>query len=171
MQHSLSIKNLNVWYGQQHALKDINIELPARQITAIIGPSGCGKSTFLKTLNRLLELNESVRIEGKVMVDGQNIYDPSVDVTDIRTRIGLLAQKPFPLPMSIYDNVAYGMRIHGIKNGSVENGVQEALTSVGLWEEVSGRLKSPATGLSGGQQQRLCLARAIACLLYTSRCV
>ena len=162
MQHSLSIRNLNVWYGQQHALKDINIELPARQITAIIGPSGCGKSTFLKTLNRLLELNESVRIEGKVMVDGENIYDPSVDVTDIRTRIGLLAQKPFPLPMSIYDNVAYGMRIHGIKNGSVENGVQEALTSVGLWEEVSGRLKSPATGLSGGQQQRLCLARAIA---------
>ena len=120
MQQSLSVKHLNVWYGAQHALKDINIDLPVRQITAIIGPSGCGKSTFLKTLNRLLELNESVRIEGKVMVDGQNIYDPGVDVTDIRTRIGLLAQKPFPLPMSIYDNVAYGMRIHGIKNGSVD---------------------------------------------------
>ncbi len=162
MQQSLSVKHLNVWYGEQHALKDINIDLPVRQITAIIGPSGCGKSTFLKTLNRLLELNESVRIEGKVMVDGDNIYDPRMDVTDIRTRIGLLAQKPFPLPMSIYDNVAYGMRIHGITNGSVEHGVQEALTSVGLWEEVSGRLKSPATGLSGGQQQRLCLARAIA---------
>ncbi len=162
MQQSLSVKHLNVWYGAQHALKDINIDLPVRQITAIIGPSGCGKSTFLKTLNRLLELNESVRIEGKVMVDGQNIYDPVVDVTDIRTRIGLLAQKPFPLPMSIYDNVAYGMRIHGIKNGSLEHGVEEALTSVGLWEEVAGRLKAPATGLSGGQQQRLCLARAIA---------
>jgi phosphate transport system ATP-binding protein len=162
MQQSLSVKHLNVWYGEQHALKDINIDPPVRQITAIIGPSGCGKSTFLKTLNRLLELNESVRIEGKVMVDGENIYDPRMDVTDIRTRIGLLAQKPFPLPMSIYDNVAYGMRIHGITNGSVESGVCEALTSVGLWEEVSGRLKAPATGLSGGQQQRLCLARAIA---------
>ena len=125
MQNSPSIKHLNVWYGAQHALKDINIDLPVRQITAIIGPSGCGKSTFLKTLNRLLELNESVRIEGKVMVDGQNIYDPDVGVTDIRTRIGLLAQKPFPLPMSVYDNVAYGMRIHGIKNGSLEHGVVE----------------------------------------------
>ncbi len=162
MQQSLSIRHLNVWYGEQQALKDISIDLPINQITAIIGPSGCGKSTFLKSLNRLLELNEAVRVEGRVLVDGENIYEPGVDVTDVRTRIGLLAQKPFPLPMSIYDNVAYGMRIHGIKNGSVTQGVQEALTSVGLWEEVSGRLKAPATGLSGGQQQRLCLARAIA---------
>lgn len=162
MQQSLAVRHLNVWYGEQQALKDIDIDLPIKQITAIIGPSGCGKSTFLKSLNRLLELNESVRVEGKVLVDGENIYDPAVDVTDVRTRIGLLAQKPFPLPMSIYDNVAYGMRIHGAKNGTLAQGVQQALTAVGLWDEVSGRLKAPATGLSGGQQQRLCLARTIA---------
>ena len=162
MQQSISVRDLNVWYGQQHTLKNLNIDLPIRQITAIIGPSGCGKSTFLKSLNRLLELNESVRVEGKVLVDGEDIYRPGVDVTDVRTRIGMLAQKPFPLPMSIYDNVAYGMRIHGMENGSVDQGVQNALSAVGLWEEVSGRLKAPATGLSGGQQQRLCLARAIA---------
>ncbi len=162
MQHSLATRNLNVWYGETQALKDISIDLPIKRITAIIGPSGCGKSTFLKSLNRLLELNESVRVEGEVIVDGENIYAPGVDVTDVRTRIGLLAQKPFPLPMSIYDNVAYGMRIHGMHNGKAAEGVERALTAVGLWNEVSGRLKAPATGLSGGQQQRLCLARAIA---------
>jgi phosphate transport system ATP-binding protein len=162
-------------------LKDISINLPIRQITAIIGPSGCGKSTFLKSLNRLLELNESVRVGGEVLLDGENIYAPEVDVTDVRTRIGMLAQKPFPLPMSIYDNVAYGMRIHGMGshglgskgsggrgngngngNGTVAAGVESSLRAVGLWNEVSERLKAPATGLSGGQQQRLCLARAIA---------
>ncbi len=167
MQHSLVVKNLNVWYGEQHALKNLSIDLPIRQITAIIGPSGCGKSTFLKTLNRLLELNENVRIEGQILLDGENIYAPGADVTDVRTRIGLLAQKPFPLPMSIYENVAYGMKIHGMgghgrMNGGYDHRVQEALAAVGLWEEVSDRLKAPATGLSGGQQQRLCLARAIA---------
>jgi phosphate transport system ATP-binding protein len=167
MQHSLATRNLNVWYGDTHALKHISIDLPIRQITAIIGPSGCGKSTFLKSLNRLLELNENVRIEGQVLLDGENIYGPGADVTDVRTRIGLLAQKPFPLPMSIFDNVAYGMKIHGMGghgrlNGGYDHGVREALGAVGLWEEVSDRLKAPATGLSGGQQQRLCLARAIA---------
>ena len=162
MHESLATRDLNVWYGQQHALKGITIDLPIRQITAIIGPSGCGKSTFLKSLNRLLELNEAVRVEGEVNVDGENIYDPGVDVTDVRTRIGMLAQKPFPLPMSIYDNVAYGMRVHGMHNGRVAEGVESALKAVGLWNEVSERLKAPATGLSGGQQQRLCLARAIA---------
>ncbi|MCA9867713.1 MAG: phosphate ABC transporter ATP-binding protein [Anaerolineae bacterium] len=162
MQHSLATRNLNVWYGEQHALKQISIDLPIRQITAIIGPSGCGKSTFLKSLNRLLELNEAVRVEGEVLVDGQNIYAPGVDVTDVRTRIGMLAQKPFPLPMSIYDNVAYGMKIHGLGNGRVAEGVERSLQAVGLWSEVADRLKAPATGLSGGQQQRLCLARAIA---------
>jgi phosphate transport system ATP-binding protein len=162
MQQSLAARNLNVWYGQQHALKDINIDLPIREITAIIGPSGCGKSTFLKSLNRLLELNEAVRVAGEVLLDGENIYGPGVDVTDVRTRIGMLAQKPFPLPMSIYDNVAYGMRVHGMHNGRVADGVESALKAVGLWKEVSERLKAPATGLSGGQQQRLCLARAIA---------
>jgi len=162
MEHSLAVRNLNVWYGQQHALKNINIDLPIRQITAIIGPSGCGKSTFLKTLNRLLELNEIVRIDGQVLLDGENIYAAGVDVTDVRTRIGMLAQKPFPLPMSIYDNVAYGMKIHGMHNGQVADNVEMALRAVGLWSEVADRLKAPATGLSGGQQQRLCLARAIA---------
>ena len=162
MQQSLAARNLNVWYGQQHALKNINIDLPIREITAIIGPSGCGKSTFLKSLNRLLELNEAVRVEGEVLLDGENIYGPGVDVTDVRTRIGMLAQKPFPLPMSIYDNVAYGMRVHGMQNGRMAEGVEKALQAVGLWSEVAERLKAPATGLSGGQQQRLCLARAIA---------
>jgi phosphate transport system ATP-binding protein len=162
MQQMLAVKDLNVWYGEQHALKNVSIDLPIRQITAIIGPSGCGKSTFLKSLNRLLELNESVRVEGQVLLDRDNIYAPGTDVTDVRTRIGLLAQKPFPLPMSIYDNVAYGLRIHGLRNGHVAGGVEHALRQVGLWDEVSNRLKSPATGLSGGQQQRLCLARALA---------
>ncbi len=163
MQHSLATRNLNVWYGEQHALKQISIDLPIKQITAIIGPSGCGKSDlFEEPLNRLLELNEAVRVEGEVLVDGQNIYAPGVDVTDVRTRIGMLAQKPFPLPMSIYDNVAYGMKIHGLGNGRVAEGVERSLQAVGLWAEVADRLKAPATGLSGGQQQRLCLARAIA---------
>jgi len=162
MQHSLAVRDLNVWYGGQHALKNITIDLPIKQITAIIGPSGCGKSTFLKSLNRLLELNEIVRVGGEVLLDGENIYAPEVDVTDVRTRIGMLAQKPFPLPMSIYDNVAYGMRIHGMHNGRLNEGVESSLKAVGLWSEVSERLKAPATGLSGGQQQRLCLARAIA---------
>ena len=162
MEHSLAAHNLNVWYGQQHALKGITIDLPIRQITAIIGPSGCGKSTFLKSLNRLLELNEIVRIDGEVLLDGENIYAPGTDVTDVRTRIGMLAQKPFPLPMSIYDNVAYGMKIHGMHNGHVADNVEKSLRAVGLWDEVADRLKAPATGLSGGQQQRLCLARAIA---------
>ena len=162
MQHSLATRNLNAWYGEQHALKNITINLPIKQITAIIGPSGCGKSTFLKSLNRLLELNEIVRVEGEVLVDGENIYAPGTDITDVRTRIGMLAQKPFPLPMSIYDNVAYGMKIHGMYNGKVAERVERSLQSVGLWNEVAERLKAPATGLSGGQQQRLCLARAIA---------
>jgi phosphate transport system ATP-binding protein len=158
----LSIRKLNVWYGKQQALKDITVDIPRRQITAIIGPSGCGKSTLLKSLNRLLDLNEQVRVTGQVLLDGQNIYDPGVDVTEVRTRIGLLAQKPFPLPMSIFDNVAYGPRIHGLANGNLDEIVMAQLTAVGLWDEVKERLKSPATGLSGGQQQRLCLARTLA---------
>jgi phosphate transport system ATP-binding protein len=159
---SLSIRDLNVWYGPKHALKDINIEIPLGQITAIIGPSGCGKSTLLKSLNRLLELNEQVRVSGQVLLDEHNIYDPAVDVTEVRTRIGLLAQKPFPLPMSIYDNVAYGPRIHGLARGERNSNVRSHLEAVGLWSEVADRLKTPATGLSVGQQQRLCLARALA---------
>ncbi len=160
--YALSIRQLNVWYDKQHVLKDITVDVPRRQITAIIGPSGCGKSTLLKSLNRLLDLNERVRVSGQVLFEGQNIYDPGTDVTDVRTRIGLLAQKPFPLPMSIFDNVAYGPRIHGLGNGHLAQIVTAQLQAVGLWEEVKDRLKAPATGLSGGQQQRLCLARTLA---------
>jgi phosphate transport system ATP-binding protein len=159
---SLVIKELNVWYGKNHALKNISVGIPLRQISAVIGPSGCGKSTLLKSLNRLLDLNEEVRITGEVLLDGQNIYASGVDVTEVRTHIGLLGQKPFPLPMSIYDNVAYGPRIHGRTNGTLDDVVRARLVDVGLWDEVAGRLKAPATGLSVGQQQRLCLARTLA---------
>ena len=159
---SLAVRNLNVWYGAQHVLKDISVDIPPRQITAVIGPSGCGKSTLLKSFNRLLELNEQVRVEGQVLLDSEDIYAANQDATEIRTRIGLLAQKPFPLPMSIYDNVAYGPRIHGLANGNLEAIVQSQLEAVGLWEEVNDRLRAPATSLSVGQQQRLCLARTLA---------
>lgn len=158
----LSIRNLNVWYGEQPALKDISVDVPLKQITAIIGPSGCGKSTLLKSLNRLLDLNEQVRVRGQVLLDGSDIYAPGVDVTEVRTHIGLLAQKPFPLPMSIYDNVAYGPRIHGSHKGQLDGVVEDHLRAVGLWDEVRDRLKAPATDLSVGQQQRLCLARTLA---------
>jgi len=159
---ALSIRDLNVWYGKEHALKKINAEIAQNQITAVIGPSGCGKSTLLKSLNRLLELNEQVRVEGEVWLDGEDIYRRDRDVTEVRTRIGLLAQKPFPLPMSIYDNVAYGPRIHGLARGNLDQIVQAQLEAVGLWAEVRDRLHSPATRLSVGQQQRLCLARTLA---------
>jgi phosphate transport system ATP-binding protein len=159
---ALSIRDLNVWYGKEHALKKINAEIAQNQITAVIGPSGCGKSTLLKSLNRLLELNEQVRVEGEVWLDGEDIYRRDRDVTEVRTRIGLLAQKPFPLPMSIYDNVAYGPRIHGLARGNLDQIVQAQLEAVGLWAEVRERLRSPATRLSVGQQQRLCLARTLA---------
>ncbi len=159
---SLSIRNLNVWYGKQHALKSINLNIPLGQITAIIGPSGCGKSTLLKSLNRLLDLNEQVRVSGQVLLNGRDIYDRREDVTETRTRIGLLAQKPFPLPLSIYDNVAYGPRIHGRTHGNLSSIVQSRLEAVGLWDEVRDRLKAPAKDLSVGQQQRLCLARSLA---------
>jgi phosphate transport system ATP-binding protein len=160
--HNLSIHNLSIWYGSQHAIKNISVEIPPRQITTVIGPSGCGKSTLLKSFNRLLELNEAVRLEGEVLLDGNNIYAREQDVTEIRTRIGLLAQKPFPLPMSIYENVAFGPRIHGLANGRLDEIVRSRLEAVGLWHEVKERLHTPATGLSVGQQQRLCLARTLA---------
>lgn len=159
---SLAVEQLNVWYGEQQALQDVSVHFPPRQITAIIGPSGCGKSTLLKALNRLLELNEAVRIRGRVLLDGENIYEPNVDVTMVRTRVGLLAQKPFPLPLSIYDNVAYGPRLHGLVRKQADALVQQQLEAVGLWDEVKARLTAPAVGLSGGQQQRLCLARTLA---------
>jgi phosphate transport system ATP-binding protein len=159
----IRIQGLNVWYGTQQALKNISADIPARGITAIIGPSGCGKSTLLRCLNRLLEETDGIRVTGQISLKGTNIYGTGVDVTQVRTRVGLLAPKPFPLPMSIYDNVAYGPRIHNRRNGgSIDQLVERHLKAAGLWEEVKDRLRASATRLSTGQQQRLCLARALA---------
>ncbi|WP_349674433.1 phosphate ABC transporter ATP-binding protein PstB [Lacrimispora sp.] len=159
----ISTNQLNLYYGTNHALKDVNMELCTNKITAFIGPSGCGKSTYLKTLNRMNDLVPGVKIEGEVLLDGENIYDSRVDTTLLRKKIGMVFQQPNPFPMSIYDNVAYGPRIHGIKNKSeLDDIVEKSLKGAALWEEVSGRLKKSALGLSGGQQQRLCIARALA---------
>ena len=159
----ITAKDLCLWYGATQALKNINIEIPERSITTLIGPSGCGKSTFLKTLNRMNDLIPSVRIEGTVTYGGQDIFAPSVDVNDLRKEIGMVFQKPNPFPMSIYDNIAYGPRTHGIKNKiQLDDIVEEALQGAAIWDEVKDRLKKSALGLSGGQQQRLCIARAMA---------
>ena len=159
----ITAKDLCLWYGATQALKNINIEIPERSITALIGPSGCGKSTFLKTLNRMNDLIPSVRIEGTVTYGGQDIFAPGVDVNDLRKEIGMVFQKPNPFPMSIYDNIAYGPRTHGIKNKiQLDDIVEEALRGAAIWDEVKDRLKKSALGLSGGQQQRLCIARAMA---------
>ena len=159
----ITAKDLCLWYGATQALKNINIEIPKRSITALIGPSGCGKSTFLKTLNRMNDLIPTVRIEGTVTYGGQDIFAPSVDVNDLRKEIGMVFQKPNPFPMSIYDNIAYGPRTHGIKNKiQLDDIVEEALQGAAIWDEVKDRLKKSALGLSGGQQQRLCIARAMA---------
>jgi phosphate transport system ATP-binding protein len=158
----IRIQDLNVWYGSQHILRNINAAIPARGITAIIGPSGCGKTTLLRSINRLLEETEGMRVSGQVLLGGVDIYRPGADVTAVRTRIGLLAPKPFPLPMSIYENVAYGPRIHGWHSGHLYEIVQRNLEAAGLWDEVKDRLRTPASRLSTGQQQRLCLARALA---------
>ena len=159
----ITAKDLCLWYGATQALKNINIEIPERSITALIGPSGCGKSTFLKTLNRMNDLIPTVRIEGMVTYGGQDIFAPSVDVNDLRKEIGMVFQKPNPFPMSIYDNIAYGPRTHGIKNKiQLDDIVEEALQGAAIWDEVKDRLKKSALGLSGGQQQRLCIARAMA---------
>lgn len=162
-QAHIQIKDLNIWYGNHHVLKNITLDIPRGGITAIVGPSGCGKTTLLKSLNRLLEETANTKISGQVLVNGTDIYAPGVDVTDVRARVGLLASKPFPLPMSIFDNVAYGPRIHGMcNNGRAHEIVEKNLSAAGLWEEVKDRLNAPASGLSTGQQQRLCLARALA---------
>ena len=159
----ITAKDLCLWYGTTQALKNINIEIPERSITALIGPSGCGKSTFLKTLNRMNDLIPSVRIEGTVTYAGQDIFAPNVDVNDLRKEIGMVFQKPNPFPMSIYDNIAYGPRTHGITNKvQLDDIVEEALQGAAIWDEVKDRLKKSALGLSGGQQQRLCIARALA---------
>ena len=159
----ITAKDLCLWYGTTQALKNINIEIPERSITALIGPSGCGKSTFLKTLNRMNDLIPSVRIEGTVTYGGQDIFAPSVDVNDLRKEIGMVFQKPNPFPMSIYDNIAYGPRTHGITNKlELDEIVERALRDAAIWDEVKDRLKKNALGMSGGQQQRLCIARALA---------
>lgn len=159
----LDIKKLDLWYGENHALKNVNMEIKRNAITAFIGPSGCGKSTFLKTLNRMNDLVPGVRIEGQVLLDGVDIYDPKVDTSMLRKKIGMVFQQPNPFPMSIYDNVAYGSRIHGIKNKvKLDQIVEESLKGAAIFDEVKDRLKKSALGLSGGQQQRLCIARALA---------
>jgi phosphate transport system ATP-binding protein len=163
IQPHISIQNLNVYIGENHILKNINLDIPDKKVTSLIGPSGCGKTTLLKTMNRLLDRQNDVRVDGKVLVDGENIYDPKVEVTHIRKKMGLLSQRPFPLPMNIYDNIAYGQRIHGNHNKKeLDEIVEKYLRGVNLWDEVKDRLKSPATRLSIGQQQRLCLARGLA---------
>ena len=161
--NSFEIDRLNLWYGSHQALHDVSIGIPEHQVTALIGPSGCGKSTFLKTLNRMQDLVEGVRIEGRVLFYGKDIYAPKVDVTTLRSQVGMVFQKANPFPMSIYDNVAYGPRIHGIRNREALDAlVEESLKDAALWDEVKDRLKKSALGLSGGQQQRLCIARALA---------
>ena len=159
----IEAKGLNLWYGPNHALKDISVAVPAHEITAFIGPSGCGKSTFLRTLDRMNDLIPNVKITGEVDFNGENIYAPSVDVTWLRSRIGMVFQKANPFPMSIYDNITYGPRLHGVHNkAELDELVESSLKGAALWNEVKDRLKKSALGLSGGQQQRLCIARALA---------
>ena len=159
----IATNGLDLYYGTNHALKNISMELYTNKITAFIGPSGCGKSTFLKTLNRMNDLVPNVKIEGEVLLDNENIYDQRVDTTLLRKKVGMVFQQPNPFPMSIYDNVAYGPRIHGIHSKSeLDAIVEKSLKGAALWDEVSDRLKKSALGLSGGQQQRLCIARALA---------
>ncbi len=163
MSDIMTAKNLNLWYDTTQALKNVNIAIPEKSITAFIGPSGCGKSTFLKTLNRMNDLIPTVKITGEVCYNGQNIYDSSVDVNELRREIGMVFQKPNPFPMSIYDNIAYGPRTHGIKSKvKLDEIVEQSLRDAAIWDEVKDRLKKNALGMSGGQQQRLCIARALA---------
>lgn len=157
----IAVQHLNLWYGDHQALHDITMDIPAHQITALIGPSGCGKSTFLKSINRMNDLIPGCRIEGTITYDGQNLYGPDVDVTQLRTKIGMVFQKPNPFPMSIYDNIAYGPRIQGIRSrAKLDQIVEESLRAAAIWDETKDRLRKSALGISGGQQQRLCIARA-----------
>ena len=163
MKDIITVKDLCLWYGNTQALKNIEIGIKENAITALIGPSGCGKSTFLKTLNRMNDLVPDVKITGKVEYDGKNIFAPGVDVNELRREVGMVFQKPNPFPMSVYDNIAYGPRIHGIKNkAKLDEIVEESLKDAAIWDELKDRLKKSALGLSGGQQQRLCIARALA---------
>ena len=159
----IDIQDVNLYYGNFHALKSVNLSLPEKQISAFIGPSGCGKSTLLKCLNRMNDLVEGCKIEGQITLDGQDIYDPRFDVNLLRKRVGMVFQKPNPFPMSVYDNIAYGPRTHGVtRRAQLDEIVERSLRSAAIWDELKGRLKKSALGLSGGQQQRLCIARALA---------
>ena len=161
--NKFEISNLDLYYGQLHALKDVELKIQERQITAFIGPSGCGKSTLLRTLNRMNDLVEGCRITGNVLLDGQDIYNGTLDTTMLRKRVGMVFQKPNPFPMSVYDNVAYGPRTHGIRGkAKLDDIVEQSLRNAAIWDELKDRLKKDALGLSGGQQQRLCIARALA---------
>ncbi|WP_148867013.1 phosphate ABC transporter ATP-binding protein PstB [Thermosediminibacter litoriperuensis] len=163
MKNKIYTENLNIYYGEFRVLKDINIEIKEKKVTALIGPSGCGKSTFLRSLNRMNDLIENSRLTGRVYLDDENVYDSDVDVVELRKRVGMVFQKPNPFPMSIYDNVAYGPRIHGIRDKNrLDEIVEQSLRGAALWDEVKNRLKDSALGLSGGQQQRLCIARVLA---------
>lgn len=163
MRDIITVEDMCLWYGNHQALKNINITIPEKSITAFIGPSGCGKSTFLKSLNRMNDLVQGVKITGDIKYDGKNIFDNSVDVNELRREIGMVFQKPNPFPMSIYDNVAYGPRTHGTKSkAKLDEIVEQSLKDAAIWDEVKDRLKKNALGLSGGQQQRLCIARALA---------
>ncbi len=163
MENKIEAKNLDLYYGEKHALKNVSLDIKTNKITAFIGPSGCGKSTFLKTLNRMNDYVKDIKITGSVVLDGEDIYDSCVDTTVLRKKVGMVFQQPNPFPMSIYDNIAYGPRIHGIKNKKqLDKIVKDSLEAAALYEEVKDRLHSSALGLSGGQQQRLCIARALA---------
>ncbi len=162
-ENKITVKGLNLYYGENHALKNINMEIRESSVTAFIGPSGCGKSTFLKCLNRMNDLVDCAKITGEVKLDGEDIYDSAVDTTLLRKKVGMVFQQPNPFPMSIYDNIAYGPRIHGMKSkAKLDEIVERSLKDAAIWEEVRDRLKKSALGLSGGQQQRLCIARALA---------
>lgn len=163
MESKISVYDLNLYYGSNHALKNVSMEIPKQEVTAFIGPSGCGKSTFLKTLNRMNDLVDGIKINGKVLLDGEDIYGSDVDTTLLRKKVGMVFQQPNPFPMSIYDNIAYGPRIHGIRNKiHLDEIVESSLRGAAIFDEVKDRLKKSALGLSGGQQQRLCIARALA---------
>ena len=161
--YKIRVTDLNLYYGNNHALKNVNMDIRPNAVTAFIGPSGCGKSTFLRTLNRMNDLLDNVRIEGKVLLDGEDIYAPDVDTTILRKRVGMVFQQPNPFPMSIYDNIAYGPRVHGIKEKRIlDDIVEESLRGAAIFDEIKDRLNKSALGLSGGQQQRICIARALA---------
>ncbi len=161
-QPQIEAENLSLWYGEKQVLKNISMQIPRNSVTALIGPSGSGKSTFIRCLNRMNDLIKNCRVEGKVLIEGKDIYAPDVDVVELRKKVGMVFQKPNPFPMSIYDNVAYGPRIHGVNKKDLDSIVEQALRSAAIWEETSDRLKSSALSLSGGQQQRLCIARTLA---------